>query len=99
MPKNYSTKFVEAIQSAEGETLGVELAKICVEANIPPRFIAKHFSVTRITIHSWFRGGAIKESKKLKIVKFIEQLYEDLKKGDLPAKDGKSAKEYIERFQ
>ena len=98
MSKNYSVKFIEAIQQAEGESLGLELAKACVESRLPPKLIAKHFSVTRITIHNWFRGGAIRESKKLKIVKFVEQLYTDIEKGVLPVKDGKAAKEYIESF-
>lgn len=99
MSRNYSHKFVEAISQAEGESLGLELARACVDSKLPPKLIAKHFGVTRITIHNWFRGGAIRESKKLKVAQFIDRLTADLNGGGLPAKDGKAAKEYIESLQ
>jgi len=96
MSRNYSQKFSSSIGDIESDSLGVELAKACVTANIPPKLIAKHFSVTRITIHNWFRGAPVRESKKVKISTFIDKLLEDIEKGILPAKNGKSAKSYID---
>ena len=94
--RNYSQKFASSIGVVESDSLGVALAKACVTANIPPKLIAKYFSVTRITIHNWFRGAPVRESKKVKISTFVGKVLEDIEKGVLPAKDGKSAKAYID---
>lgn len=96
MPRNYSQKFSSSIGTVDDSSLGVDLAKACVSANIPPKLVAKYFSVTRITIHNWFRGAPVRESKKVKITTFIIKLLEDIDKGVLPAKDGKTAKAYID---
>ena len=59
MPKKYSQSFLIELGKADNERLGVKLAKACVRADLPIIEVAKVFGVSRMTIHTWFRGGAI----------------------------------------
>ena len=51
MPRPYSDKFLIGLQSADDERVGIQLAKVCVEAKLPALYIADYFSVTRMTVH------------------------------------------------
>jgi hypothetical protein len=95
MPTKYSTDLVESVLGAEKPGLGQELAKVCIEANLPAVYVAKVLGVTRMTLHTWFRGGNIRQAKKERINLFIDLIDEDTRKGVLPAKTFKDAKEYL----
>lgn len=96
MPKSYSPEYVEMLDSVSmPNNLGVVLAKACVKANIPMKLVAKVFSVSRMTVHTWFRGGEIRSGRKQLIITFLKVLEEDTAKGTLPLADFKSAKQYI----
>ena len=96
MPKSYSPEYVEMLNSVTmPDNLGVVLAKACVKANIPLKLVARLFGVSRMTVHTWFRGGEIRAGRKQLIVAFLKLLEEDTARGVLPLADFKAAKEYI----
>jgi hypothetical protein len=96
MSRPYSPKYKELVETAKNYTLGIDLGKTCMKANLPATYVAEIFDTTRMTIHSWFRGGVIRSTKRRKIEVFIELLEEDMIKGDLPAKSLKEARTYVE---
>lgn len=96
MPKSYSPEYVEMLDAVVmPDNLGVVLAKACVKANIPLKLVAKVFGVSRMTVHTWFRGGEIRSGRKQLIIAFLKVLEEDTARGALPLADFKSAKDYI----
>ena len=97
MPKSYSPEYVEMLSGVcMPDNLGVVLAKACVKANIPQKLVAKVFNVSRMTVHTWFRGGEIRSGRRQLIIAFLKVVEEDTAKGLLPLADFKSAKNYIQ---
>jgi len=72
MPKSISNKFKEQLKMNDSKFIGVELAKVCVEYNFQIIDLAKAFGVSRMTIHSWFRGGYVRRLNFLKISEFLD---------------------------
>jgi predicted DNA-binding transcriptional regulator AlpA len=54
--QGYSIRIAEAIKSADGNLLGVQLGRLCLERDIPVAEIAHALKVTRQTIYGWFSG-------------------------------------------
>jgi len=75
---------------------GIKLADICVNANLPMIYVADIFKVTRMSVHSWFRGHYIREKNVNKINKFIYLVESDLRSGLLPATNSLMAKNYLQ---
>lgn len=96
MSRPYSPEFKKLIAHSRSYKLGIDLGKTCVKAGLPATYVAEVFDTTRMTIHSWFRGGVIRSTKRRKIEVFIELLEEDMDKGALPAKTLKEARTYVE---
>jgi len=100
MARPYSTKFLVGLTNADSERVGVQLARVCVDARLPAASVAEFFGVSRMAVHKWFRGQYIREEKCIKIQKFIAKVKEDLVKEDmLPAANIKSAKTYLTSIQ
>ena len=96
MPKSYSPEYIEMLDAVVmPDNLGIVLAKACVKANIPLKLVAKALGVSRMSVHTWFRGGEIRQGRKQLIVAFLKVVEEDTARGVLPLADFKSAKEYI----
>jgi len=96
MPRSYSSKFLLTLSKPDAVMDGQLLAKVCVEANLPASYVCKVFGISRMALHTWFRGGPIR-SKRMDIVNaFISLVTKDLDAGLLPAKNLKEAKAYIE---
>lgn len=55
--QGYSIRIAEAIKSADGNLLGVQLGRLCLERDIPVAEIASTLRVTRQTIYGWFSGA------------------------------------------
>lgn len=98
MPRSYSQKFLLELYKANPEELGIKLALVCVEAKLPTKYVAMVFKTSRMTIHSWFRGSAFKESRRKTIEAFITLVQKDLAAGKLPATGIKDAKNYLEEM-
>ena len=75
---------------------GQNLARICVEANLPASYVCKVFGISRMALHTWFRGGPIRNKRIELINAFVSLVNKDLVAGVLPAKNLKEAKAYIE---
>jgi len=99
MPKTYSKDFIDAVNADMSDSAGVYLAKVCVEAKLPAAFVAKTLGVSRMTLHSWFRGAEIRWRNMLLAEALANQISKDLKEGVLlPAKTMKEARAYLENL-
>jgi hypothetical protein len=96
MPRSYSNRFLLTLSKPDAFLDGQLLAKVCVKANLPASYVCKVFGISRMALHTWFRGGPIR-NKRMEIVNaFISLVNKDLTAGVLPAKNLKEAKAYIE---
>jgi len=96
MPRSYSSKFLLTLSKPDAIFTGQNLARICVEANLPASYVCKVFGISRMALHTWFRGGPIRTKRMKTVDAFIALVDKDLKAGMLPAKNLKEAKAYIE---
>lgn len=92
----YSASFAAAVLVTPERSLGQELAVLCVSARLPAAYVAQVLGVTRMTLHTWFRGGVIRERKRGKVSTFMRLLQEDLDRGVLPAKTVREARDYLQ---
>jgi hypothetical protein len=96
MARTYGDKFLRELNASEDTSLGIELARSCVAANLPAAHVALALNVSRLTVSKWFRGQQIR-AKRHDIVKaFIRLINGDLREGILPAANYRAAKKYIE---
>lgn len=96
MARPYSEQFLISLQKADPTRIGVQLGKVCVKANLPTTYVAEAFNVSRMSIHSWFRGQYVREKNYEKITKFIELINKGIDKGILPATTSTDAKDFIQ---
>jgi transcriptional regulator with XRE-family HTH domain len=96
MARPYSKGYLMALSDLDSKRLGVRLAKLCVKANLPAQYVAEVFGVSRMTIHSWFRGKAIRDKNCTRIENFMVLVREGLHEGDLPVSTLLDAKKYLE---
>ena len=100
MPKKISQQYIARIDQLDDEKYGVRLAKASIAADIPMSYLAKVFGVSRMTIHSWFRGSPIRENNVIKIKKFLSILKQQWEFNDdnyLPVKNTQQAKKLIDQ--
>ena len=84
MPRTYSKEFIKELGTLKPfDTTGIQLAKACIRANIPALYVANALEVTRMTVHSWFRGNPIRDKKRRLVAVFTELIEEDLDNGIL----------------
>lgn len=95
MPRSYSDKLLRGLHTGE-DTVGTRLAKLCIKTKLPARYVAVALEVSRMTVHTWFRGGPIRPKKHALIEAFIRLIKIDLDEGRLPARNLKDAKQYLE---
>ena len=86
------------LDTAATAPLGLRLARVCVEAELPAAYVAQVLGVSRMTIHTWFRGGNVHSSKVDKVIVFVQLVREDLKAGRLPVKTTQAAREYLQEM-
>lgn len=98
MPRTYSEKFLRELHSNENVTndLGIDLAKLCVKANLPMAYVAKALRVTKLTVFHWFRGRQIRDVRRRDVYRFMAVIEQDLYQGKLPARTMVEAKRYVE---
>jgi hypothetical protein len=95
MARPFSEGFLRELNSVTEHTIGTELAKLCVTANIPATHVAMALGTTRLTVYGWFRGKDIRKANRKNIEAFIKLLEEDFSLGVLPAKSIAASKAYI----
>ena len=97
MPRSYGEKFLRQLADTQNDenNLGIDLAKLCVKANLPMVYVCKALDVTKLTIFHWFRGREIRPANRPKVHVFMALVERDTEAGVLPAPDMKAAKAYI----
>jgi len=98
MPRTYSESLMLSVSKSPTETLGVEFASACIEAKLPAKYVAERFDVSRMTIHSWFRGSPIRPNSAKRMKVMLAQIKKDLECGRLPATGLADAKAYLRGF-
>lgn len=96
MARTYSIRFLLDLKNADPSLLGVQLGRLCVEANLPAVYVAKILDVSRNSIYGWFRGKPMHESKRKVVNAFISLVEQDMANGILPARSMKSARAYLQ---
>lgn len=96
MARPYGQKFLIELERSNLNTLGVQLAKLCVKANLPATFVAAALETSSTTVYSWFRGQGIREHKRKAVEVFIDLLKEDFASEVLPVANINAAQAYIE---
>lgn len=96
MARTYSKEFIDLVELADPSKAGIILAKVCLRAKLPAKYIAVAMNVSRMTIYSWFRGNPLREKNQELVKVFIAVLEDDLSKGILPVRGIEQAKAYIE---
>ena len=99
MARPYSDKLLIHLSNADPERVGIQLAKLCIEAKLPASAIADYFDVSRMAVHGWFRVNYIRESRCILIRRFMKQIKNDLDDGVLPTKTQVQAKKYLEEMR
>lgn len=95
MARSYGQKFLLALSQNDGNLLGVQLGRLCVDANLPAAYVARALEVNSMTVYKWFRGRGIREKKRKTVEVFMDLVKHDMEVGLLPAANAKSANEYI----
>jgi hypothetical protein len=98
MPRTYSEDLMLSISKAPTDTPGAELARVCIDAKLPAKYIAEVFGVSRMTVHSWFRGSLIRANSVKRIKALLIQIHKDTESGRLPSKNLTDAKAYLRGF-
>lgn len=98
MPRSYGEKFLRGLADGDPASVGVQLGRACVEANLPAAYVARVMGVARMTIYKWFRGHSITEKNLRTIAAFMRLIDEDMKNGVLPVRNLKDAKQYLEHL-
>lgn len=56
--RGYSIRVAEAIKKADGNSLGVQLGRVCLAQDVPVSTVAEALGVTRQTVYAWFMGDS-----------------------------------------
>ena len=99
MARTYSEKFLISVQKLDDSEDGVVLAKLCIMANLPAHYVAEALGVSRMTIHSWFRGSAIRRNNLKSIKEFMLKIDDAFAEGSLPANNMAEAKEFTDKVR
>ena len=95
MARPYGDKFLIALERSTANTLGLQLAKLSVKANLPATMVAVALEVSSTTVYKWFRGQGVREHKRKAVEVFMDLLKEDFESGVLPVANIDAATDYI----
>ena len=93
--RSYGQKFLLELKDADPTRLGVQLGRLCVDANLPAAHLSKVLEVSKTTVYAWFRGQYIREEKRRTVEAFMTIVTRDMAAGVLPAKNMVDAKMYL----
>ena len=96
MPRPYSDSFIIGLEKADDNILGIRLAKLCLKANLPVKYVAQGVGTSRQAVHAWFRGGPMKYNNHKRVKEFMSLVEKGLTDGVLPASDIATARVFIE---
>lgn len=95
MTRPYGDKLLVHLQNTESDSIGVRLAKLIVELDLPTIHLAKVVGVSRWTLHKWFRGEPIAKKYKPRLQHIYENILFFKQSGVLPTQTRKDAVEFV----
>jgi hypothetical protein len=98
MARSLSGALLIKLNREGNNSLGAELGKLCSKANLSLVHVSRALRVTRMTVHSWLRGGKIRAKNEIIIKTFIILVRGDIDEKVLPARSFKASKAYIEKM-
>ena len=93
--RSYGDKFLLQLKVSDPNRLGVQLGRLCIDANLPALYVSKVLEVSKTTIYAWFRGQYIREENRKTIEAFMNLVRKDMEQGILPARNNTDAKLYL----
>ena len=99
MARPYSSDFLASLHTMDPNHVGVQMAKLCVKANLPTLYVARKLGVSRYTVHSWFRGQEIRDKNKIKVEAFIKELNRGFDENIFPMITLSLAQQYLDSIQ
>lgn len=98
MTRPYSEAYLRELFSEEKVGVGYELARTCITANIPAKYVALALEVTPLTVFKWYHGANVSVERHERVYAFISLIKKDMDKGKLPALSLAAAKLYIQEM-
>jgi hypothetical protein len=75
MAQGYSSVFIKNVREADRTKIGVQLGRVCIDNDIPVVEVAEFFTVSRMTVYSWFRGKTnVPEKHRGKMQELVKKL-------------------------
>ena len=96
MSRCYSKELIDEVNNSDPNKIGTAFALACIKANLPANYIASTLGVSRMTIHSWYRGKPLRDRNRQLVEVFTDLVESDTAKGILPAKTKAHARMYLE---
>jgi len=98
MSRPYNDTFLRKLAEGEITGLGSDLARLCIKAHIPAKYVAIALEVTPLTVFKWYRGARVQDQRHAQIEVFMKLVNEDMIVGTLPARNSEAAKIYIQQM-
>lgn len=95
MGRSYGIKTIRRLQESDQHSLSLQFAAVCVDARLNTSLLAKHFGVSRMTIHNWFHDKSMRAKHEEQVEKFVERILNDLEWGILPIKNKSKMRSYL----
>ncbi len=75
MAKGYASSFINEVKASDTSKIGVRLGLVCIRKDIPVTDVSEFFTVSRMTVYSWFRGKTnVPEKHWDKMKKLVDKL-------------------------
>jgi hypothetical protein len=84
MARSYGEALLISIYAEGNNSLGAEMCRLCLKANLRIIHVAKALHVTRMTLHSWFRGKPIRANNRVRVEAFMRAVRGDTERTILP---------------
>lgn len=65
----YSIRVADAIRGADGNLIGVQLGRICLEHDLSVVEVARTLGVSRQTVYGWFSGAVMPHPYYQRVIK------------------------------
>ena len=84
------------IHKMDQDRIGVQLAKKCIDCNLPALYVARILGVSRMSLHSWFNGKPLRDKNHQKVKRLLSVIDSDKEAGKLPVMNLKQAETYLD---
>jgi hypothetical protein len=98
MARNLSEELMRDLYAEGNDNLGARLGRACVDAHICASHVALVMDVSRMTVHSWFRGNNVRLRYREAIEALIVTIKRDTEARVLPAHNLATSREYVTKL-